>query len=428
MTDTLTRPTITAADLVRRTRPGIADDATQLIGNTPLVRLARFAKETPGILVGKLESFSPGYSVKDRIGVAMIDDAERRGIIEPGLTTIVEPTSGNTGIALAWVAAARGYRLILTMPESMSLERRVLLRGYGAELILTPAAEGMSGAVVRAEQLLAETPNAWMPQQFTNPANPEVHRQTTAVEIWQDTEGAVDILVGGVGTGGTITGAGQVLKALKPGLTVIAVEPTESPILAGGQPAPHKIQGIGANFVPDVLDREIYDEIVHVDSQTAMAAQRELMRTEGLLKGISCGAAAEAGRQLATREENRGKLIVVILPDTGERYLSTPVFADLRDEATARHRLTRCRPRGTCPTPAFNQRERTLDRRESGIERTSGATRETQQCWKSKEKGRRRVTPALSRSVHLIRRCGADVLSQPDSYTRPSRLIKVTET
>ncbi len=320
-------------DLVRLARPAIADDATQLIGNTPLVRLSRFAKDLPGILVGKLESFTPGFSVKDRIGVAMIDDAEQRGVIQPGVTTIVEPTSGNTGIALAWVAAARGYRLILTMPDSMSLERRVLLLGYGAELVLTPAAEGMAGAVAKAEQILAQTPDAWMPQQFNNPANPEIHRQTTAVELWQDTDGAIDILVGGVGTGGTITGAGQVLKALKPEIKVVAVEPAESPILAGGQPGSHKIQGIGANFVPQVLDREIYDEVLHVDSQTAMATQRELMRTEGLLKGISCGAAAFAAREVAAREENRGKLIVVVLPDTGERYLSTLAFADLREQA-----------------------------------------------------------------------------------------------
>ena len=337
MVTTLDRPTLPAspADLVRIARPSIADDATQLVGNTPLVRLARFASNTPADLVGKLESYNPGYSVKDRIGVAMIDAAERDGTITPGVTTIVEPTSGNTGIALAWVAAARGYRLILTMPESMSLERRMLLLGYGAELVLTPAAEGMAGAVRRAETLVASTPNAWMPQQFNNPANPEIHRRTTAVEIWQDTDGAIDILVGGVGTGGTITGAGQVLKALKPGLQVVAVEPAESPILAGGPPASHKIQGIGANFVPEVLDRDIYDEIIHIDSQTAIDAQRELMRTEGILKGISCGAAAAAARQVSQREENRGKLIVVVLPDTGERYLSTVAFADLREQASA---------------------------------------------------------------------------------------------
>jgi cysteine synthase A len=325
---------VTPENLVRRQRPKIADDATQLIGNTPLIRLARFAPETPGILVGKLESFTPGFSVKDRIGVSMIDEAERRGIIKPGVTTIVEPTSGNTGIALAWVAAARGYRLILTMPESMSLERRVLLRGYGAELVLTTSAEGMIGSIKAAEEILARTPNSWMPQQFQNPANPEIRRKTTAVELWEDTDGEIDVLVGGVGTGGTITGAGQVLKRLKPSVKVVAVEPKESPILAGGQAAPHKIQGIGANFVPDVLDRSIIDELIHVTGDEAIAAARDLMRTEGLLEGISCGAAAAAGRRVAAREENRGKLIVVVLPDTGERYLSTPLFADLREEAT----------------------------------------------------------------------------------------------
>jgi cysteine synthase A len=319
----------------RRQRAKIAADATELIGNTPLVRLSRFSPNTPGILVGKLESFSPGFSVKDRIGVAMLDDAEARGLIEPGKTVIVEPTSGNTGIALAWVAAARGYRLILTMPESMSLERRVLLLGYGAELVLTPASEGMAGAVRRAEEILANTPDAWMPQQFNNPANPEIHRRTTAVELWEDTDGQIDILVAGIGTGGTITGAGQVLKNLKLELKVVAVEPAESPLLATGQFGPHKIQGIGANFVPEVLDREIYDEIIHIDAATAIAAQQELMRTEGLLKGISCGAAAAAAREVARRPENEGKLIVAILPDTGERYLSTVAFAELRERASA---------------------------------------------------------------------------------------------
>jgi cysteine synthase A len=319
----------------RRVRPLIAEDATRLIGNTPLVRLSRFTGDTPGLLVGKLEAFSPGFSVKDRIGVAMIEDAEARGEIEPGVTTIVEPTSGNTGIALAWVAAAKGYRLILTMPDSMSLERRVLLLGYGADLVLTPASEGMVGAVNRAEQIVAETPNAWMPQQFENSANPEIHRRTTAVEIWEDSEGAVDILVAGIGTGGTISGAGQVLKQLKPEIRVVAVEPTESPILATGQTGPHKIQGIGANFVPAVLDREVYDEIVHVDAQMAIDAQHELIRSEGLLLGISSGAAAAAAREVARRPENQGKLIVVVLPDTGERYLSTIAFGELRDRAAA---------------------------------------------------------------------------------------------
>jgi cysteine synthase A len=306
-----------------------------LIGNTPLVELSRFAPNTPARLLGKIEAFTPGFSVKDRIGVSMIEEAEARGVISPGKTTIIEPTSGNTGIALAWVAAAKGYRLILTMPESMSLERRVLLRGYGAELVLTPALEGMSGAVSKAEELIAATPDSWMPMQFENPANPAIHRTTTAVEIWEDTDGGVDIVVGGVGTGGTLTGVGQVIKQLKPELKIVAVEPKESPILAGGQPASHKIQGIGANFIPDVLDRTLLDEIIHIDSETAIAASRELMRTEGLLNGISCGAAAVAARQVAGREENRGKMVVVVLPDTGERYLSTPLFADLREEAAA---------------------------------------------------------------------------------------------
>jgi cysteine synthase A len=337
MADTVVDPKseLNLALTPRLQRPAIAADATELMGNTPLMRLSRFTGDTPGEVVGKLEAFGAGFSVKDRIGVAMIEDAERQGIIEPGRTTIVEPTSGNTGIALAWVAAAKGYRLILTMPESMSLERRVLLLGYGAELVLTPASEGMSGALSRAEQIVAETPDAWMPQQFENPANPEVHRRTTAVEIWEDTDGAVDILVGGIGTGGTITGAGQVLKQLKPGLQVVAVEPAESPLLATGQFGPHKIQGLGANFVPGVLDREIYDEILHVDAQTAIDAQHELLRKEGLLVGISSGAAAAAAREVARRPENQGKLIVVVLPDTGERYLSTVAFGELREQAAA---------------------------------------------------------------------------------------------
>lgn len=319
----------------RRLRPRIASDATELVGNTPLVRLGRFGAGLPGQIVAKVEAFNPGFSVKDRIGLSMIDDAEERGLIQPGVTTIVEPTSGNTGIALAWVAAARGYRLILTMPESMSLERRVLLLGYGAELELTPATAGMSGAIARAEQILAETPNSWMPQQFRNPANPQTHRCTTALEIWEDTDGTVDYLVSGVGTGGTITGSGQVLKELNPEIKVVAVEPAESPLLAGGKAAPHRIQGIGADFVPEVLDRSVIDEIVPVDANSAMATQQELMVNEGLLVGISSGAAAHAARQIASRPENRGKLIVVVLPDTGERYLSTPLFASLRDRASA---------------------------------------------------------------------------------------------
>jgi cysteine synthase A len=319
----------------RIARPSIAEDATGLIGNTPLVRLSRFAGNTAGDLVGKLESFTPGFSVKDRIGVAMIEEAERRGLIEPGVTTIVEPTSGNTGIALAWVAAAKGYRLILTMPESMSQERRLLLLGFDADVVLTPASEGMTGSVRRAEEIVAATPHAWMPQQFENSANPEIHRRTTAVEIWEDTEGKIDILVAGIGTGGTITGAGQVLKQLKPELRVVAIEPTESPVLATGEAGPHKIQGIGANFVPDVLDRDIYDELLHVDVEQAIAAQHELMRAEGLLVGMSSGAAAFAAREVARRPESEGKLIVVVLPDTGERYLSTIAFAELRERAAA---------------------------------------------------------------------------------------------
>lgn len=322
-----------ATDLVRLTRPNIADDATQLIGNTPLVRLSKFAPT--GNLVGKLEAFSPGFSVKDRIAVSLIESAEKQGFISPGKTTLVEPTSGNTGIGLAWVAAARGYKLILTMPESMSLERRVLLLGYGAELVLTPASEGMAGAVRKAEAIQAETPDSWIPAQFDNPANPEIHRKTTAVEIWQDTDGAVDIVVAGIGTGGTITGVGQVLKSLKPEVQIVAVEPTESPLLTDGTFGPHKIQGIGANFVPTVLDTAIFNEVFHVSSDEAIAAAREIMVKEGLLVGISCGAAAKAARDIAARPENKDKLVVVVLPDTGERYLSTLLFQELREKASA---------------------------------------------------------------------------------------------
>jgi cysteine synthase A len=325
---------ITAETLVRRKRPAIAESAIDLVGNTPLVKLARFAPDAPGILLAKLESFNPGFSVKDRIGVAMIEDAEAQGLIEPGKTTLVEPTSGNTGIALAWVAASKGYRLILTMPETMSQERRVLLRAYGAEIVLTPAANGMSGAVTKAEQLAKEIPNSWIPQQFENPSNPEVHRKSTAIELWQDTDGAIDILVGGVGTGGTITGAGQVLKKLKPSVQVVAVEPVESPLISEGRAGSHKIQGLGANFLPGVLDKENIDEVVTISSDEAIATAREVIRTEGILIGISGGAAAAAARKIAQREENRGKTIVAVLPDTGERYISTLLFAELRDEVS----------------------------------------------------------------------------------------------
>jgi len=308
----------------------IANDVTGLVGNTPLVRLHRVTQGAVAEVVAKLEFYNPAHSVKDRIGVAMIEAAERAGVIKPD-TIFVEPTSGNTGIALAFVCAARGYKLILTMPETMSKERRMLLRAYGAELLLTPGSEGMAGAIRKAEELVASDPRYFMPQQFKNPANPEIHRQTTAEEIWQDTDGKVDILVAGVGTGGTITGVGEAIKARKSSFSVIAVEPDASPVLSGGAKGPHPIQGIGAGFVPEVLNTKIYDEIVRVKGDDALEMARRMAREEGLLVGISSGAATWAAVQVAQRAENAGKLIVVIIPSFGERYLSTALFANLAE-------------------------------------------------------------------------------------------------
>jgi cysteine synthase len=306
----------------------IAKDVTELIGNTPLVRIRKLSAGAAGDLVAKLEFYNPAHSVKDRIGVSMIDAAEQAGLIHED-TIIVEPTSGNTGIALAMVCAARGYRCVLTMPETMSKERRQLLRAYGAELILTPGPEGMPGAIRRAEELAASDPRYLMPQQFKNPANPAIHRRTTAEEIWSDTDGKADILVSGVGTGGTITGVGEVIKARKPSFRCIAVEPDASPVLSGGQKGPHPIQGIGAGFVPEILNRDICDEVIRVKNEDALDIARRSAREEGLLVGISSGAALWAGLQVARRPENAGKLIVVIIPSFGERYLSTVLFADL---------------------------------------------------------------------------------------------------
>lgn len=302
---------------------------TDLIGRTPLLQLVNFEKKhgLQATVIGKLEYFNPAGSVKDRIAKAMIEDAEAKGLLTSE-SVIIEPTSGNTGIALAAVATARGYRVILTMPETMSIERRNLLKAYGAELVLTEGAKGMSGAIAKAEELAKEIPNAFIPGQFDNPANPEIHRKTTGPEIWEDTDGTVDILVSGVGTGGTLTGTGEYLKAKKPGVKVVAVEPDNSPVLSGGNPGPHQIQGIGAGFVPKVLNTSIYDEIVRVKNEDAFTASRELSRTEGLLVGISSGAALWAATEVAKRPENAGKVIVVILPDTGERYLSTPLFSE----------------------------------------------------------------------------------------------------
>jgi cysteine synthase A len=308
----------------------IAKSITELVGNTPLVRINRLTKGAYAEVVAKLEYFNPAHSVKDRIGVAMIDAAEKAGKIKPD-TIIIEPTSGNTGIALAMVAAARGYKLVLTMPETMSKERRMLLRAYGAELILTPGPEGMPGAIKKAEELAASDPKYFIPQQFNNPANPEIHRKTTAEEIWRDTEGKVDFLVAGVGTGGTITGIGEVLKARKPSLRVIAVEPDASAVLSGGAKGPHVIQGIGAGFVPQNLNTKIYDEVIRVTNDNALDTARRMAREEGLLVGISSGAATWAALQVANRPENQGKLVIVIIPSFGERYLSTALFANLSD-------------------------------------------------------------------------------------------------
>jgi cysteine synthase A len=308
----------------------IANDVTELIGNTPLVRLRRVTDGAVAQVVAKLEFYNPAHSVKDRIGVSMIDAAEKAGKLNKD-TIVVEPTSGNTGIALAMVCAARGYKCVLTMPETMSKERRILLRAYGAELILTPGSEGMGGAIRKAEELAASDPRYFLPQQFKNPANPEIHRKTTAEEIWRDTDGKVDILISGVGTGGTITGVSEVIKARKPSFKAIAVEPDASPVLSGGQKGPHPIQGIGAGFVPDVLNTKIYDEIIRVKNDDAFEIARRMAKEEGLLVGISSGAATWAAIQVARRAENKDKLIVVIIPSFGERYLSTALFANLAE-------------------------------------------------------------------------------------------------
>ena len=314
----------------------IANSVVDLVGNTPMVKLKRVTEGSVATVVAKLEYYNPGHSVKDRIGMSMIDAAEKAGLIKSD-TIIVEPTSGNTGIALAMVCAARGYKIVLTMPETMSKERRMLLRAYGAELVLTPGSQGMPGAISKAEQMVASDSRYFMPQQFNNPANPEIHRHTTAEEIWRDTDGKVDIVVAGVGTGGTITGVGEVLKSRKPSIKMIAVEPDASPVLSGGQKGPHPIQGIGAGFVPEVLNTKIYDEIIRVRAEDAYATARKLANKEGLLVGISAGAATWAALQVSQRPENAGKMIVIVIPDYGERYLSTALYADLMEEVSNAH-------------------------------------------------------------------------------------------